>query len=73
MYAHLSLFLPCCQTESAVFLFPVSYMSDQCERTGIVRAQSEKRENARAYMRPEEQGISCVRSTEGRNALSLPL
>lgn len=31
-----------------------------------------KRENARAYMCTEEQGISCVRSIERRNALSLP-
>lgn len=65
-----------CQTESGTFSVPVSYVCVHCQISasalGSLWVQSEKRGNARAYMCTEEQGISCVRSVEGRNALSLP-
>lgn len=65
-----------CQTESGTFSVPVSYVCVHCQISasalGSLWVQSEKRGNARVYMCTEEQGISCVRSVEGRNALSLP-
>lgn len=55
-----------CQTESGTaFLFP--FYSDQCERTEIVWAQSEKRENARAY-----KSILCVQRNKGSLVFRAP-
>ncbi len=55
-----------CQTESGIFSVPVSYVCVHCQISvsvfGSLWAQSEKRENARAYVYRRTRDLLCLKS-----------